>query len=433
MLVRKGMLRNDPYNYDDEAADIVLPSDDPLPEIDNVEEVSFRIASYRRQLDLLLASHDFSLSGLRLPHLKKISRLLSYIDWFDLGDQAQSPTTRGFSKIFMKIRLGPDSLAAHILKDSQTQIETYLRQARSLLGELIAFQRESWKEEVRARVLTPPIPVLSKTGIAKAKGGREEVLREVKKRFGAAMAGSPWYPALVEEILTEEIGEDSEERKAKLLSSLAIPEAPPREEKAQPQDTRPLLLEALRILGRPHEELAAAAETLSDNAQALEDLALGIGGRIRRWFRGRRRQGGGERVFTVQFKGGGDAALKTETIDFTRFIAEARKKAELLQSLSGGKSASYRKLEGETAEQLMANLDRQLNDLLLIHRRMDGLNTLFQDKAAKARATTVRGVKLQLLTIRNAIARAHQRRNECAGPQAKGSQPIPRPPSGGQG
>ena len=125
--------------------------------------------------------------------------------------------------------------------------------------------------------------------------------------------------------------------------------------------------------------------------------------------------------------------MKTETIDFTRFIAEARKKAELLQSLSGGKSASYRKLEGETAEQLMANLDRQLNDLLLIHRRMDGLNTLFQDKAAKARATTVRGVKLQLLTIRNAIARAHQRRNECAGPQAKGSQPIHRPPSGGQG
>ncbi len=431
ILVRKGMLRNDPYNYEEEVTKIIVPTDVPLPEIDNVEEISYRLAAYRRQLEYLLASHEFSLAALRLAQLKKISALLSYLDWFDMGEGSKSPTTRGFAKAFMKVRLGPDSLAVHILKDSQTQIETYLRQARSLIGELISYQRECWKAEVRAKVLFPPIAGLAAGPAAAARNRREEILGEIKKRFGSVMTGNPWYPALIDEILAEELGEDAEERKKKLLAALAIPEAPPREEKeAQQRDVRPLLLEALRILGRPHEELAAAAETLADNALTLETQELGLGGRIRRWFRPRGKRGDVGRVYAVQYQGREDASLKTETIDFPRFIAEARKKAGLLASLSGGTSAAYRRLEAESGEKLMAYLDSQLNDLLLIHRRMGGLNALFQARAAKVRATTVKGVKLQLLTVRNAIARAHQRRNEGAGLREERGRPK-RPEGGG--
>jgi len=50
MLIRKGLLREDPYNYDQAVTDITIPKDDVLPEFENSDEVSYRLAAFRRQL-----------------------------------------------------------------------------------------------------------------------------------------------------------------------------------------------------------------------------------------------------------------------------------------------------------------------------------------------------------------------------------------------
>ena len=102
---------------------------------------------------------------------------------------------------------------------------------------------------------------------------------------------------------------------------------------------------------------------------------------------------------------------KTETIDFPAFIGESHKKSSLMAALASGKGPAYRKLDS-TSEDLLANfLDKQLNELLLIHRRLASLNTLFQARAAQEKKTT-RGIKIELLTIKNAIVKANQRRHE---------------------
>jgi hypothetical protein len=102
---------------------------------------------------------------------------------------------------------------------------------------------------------------------------------------------------------------------------------------------------------------------------------------------------------------------KTELIDFPAFLAETQKKSSLMAALASGKGPAYRKLDA-TIEELLANfLDRQLNELLLIHRRLSSLNTLFQARAAQEKKST-RGIKIELLTIKNAIVKANQRRHE---------------------
>jgi hypothetical protein len=73
MLIRKGLLREDPYNYDQTVTELSVPPDSPLPEIENTEELSYRLAAYRRQLEFLATGCRLTLAALDLALLKKIS------------------------------------------------------------------------------------------------------------------------------------------------------------------------------------------------------------------------------------------------------------------------------------------------------------------------------------------------------------------------
>ena len=56
-------------------------------------------------------------------------------------------------------------------------------------------------------------------------------------------------------------------------------------------------------------------------------------------------------------------------------------------------------------------MDKQLNELLLIHRRLGSLNAHLQARVQQEKKTA-RGIKIELLTIKNAIVKANQRRHE---------------------
>jgi hypothetical protein len=91
MLIRKGLVREDPYNYDQVVTELAVPRDDPLPEIENLEELSYRLAAYRRQLEFLATGCGLTLASLDLAQLKKVSGLVSYIDWADLAKDREAP------------------------------------------------------------------------------------------------------------------------------------------------------------------------------------------------------------------------------------------------------------------------------------------------------------------------------------------------------
>jgi hypothetical protein len=410
MLIRKGLLREDPYNYDQDFSEITVPADDPLPEFENSDEVSFRLAAFRRQLRYLGGEYKLELGFLTLARLKKVSALLSYVSWQDFGDRSKSPTTRAFARAFMKVRMGTDSLASQILKDSETQITRTMHELRDLLGRLIAWNRESWKAEVRAQVL----PAIS---IAAGATRRDEILKGIRRYFPQRMAGRPWFPALAEEIADEETAPDGQARRDKVLAALATGDAPPASAAPAPvqqaEDGRAVLLDALRQLARPNEELATALAALEENEKTLASGARQDGGWLRRML-GSRPQKEQPRAYTVEYAEPGVATPRTERVDFNDFLAESGRTATLLASLASGTGPAWRKLQSGDEAALAAFVDETMHDLLVIHRRMGGLNTMFQARAAKDKRT-VRGIRVELMTIKNAIAKAAQRRSDYRG------------------
>jgi len=367
--------------------------------------VSYRLAAYRRQLKFVSAEYPLSIESLGLARVKKISALISYINWLELGEASKSPTTRAFSREFMNVRMSQDSLASQILKDSEVQLARTTHVIRALLADLISWYRESWKAEIR-RI------ALSSTALSAGEGHmkKEEMLKVFRRGFEGKMAGKPWYPSLADELANDEIAPDEAERKQKTLASLAVPEL----EKALPaaaRDGRSVLMEAVRLFSRPNEELATAAAVLLENERILLEAHGAAGGWLKRILSGNAGAETDGRSYKVQYAEPGVAAPKTEVIDFAAFSVDVSKKASLLATLQPGSGPAQRRLASTSEEQLATFVDKQLNDLLLIHRRLGCLNTMFQARLMQEKKTA-RGIKIELLTIKNCIVKANQKRRE---------------------
>src|SRR5208337_4049400 len=122
-LIKKGLLREDPYDYEGKVSDIAVPPDSALSESGDTGEASRRIVAYRRQLDFLVDALPFSLASMDLAVLKSISSLLSYLDWGSFGESSHSPTTRALARLVTSIRLSKDGLSSRALQETQNQIQ----------------------------------------------------------------------------------------------------------------------------------------------------------------------------------------------------------------------------------------------------------------------------------------------------------------------
>ncbi|HTO22299.1 MAG TPA: hypothetical protein VMQ10_07420 [Spirochaetia bacterium] len=406
MLIRKGLLREDPYNYEQSFTDITIPKDEILPEFENADELSYRLAAFRRQLKYASTEFPIDIPKLNLARLKKLSSLVTYINWLEMGESSKSPTTKAFARAFMKVRMGQDSMAAQILKDAETQIIKTIHVINGMLADLIVFCRESWKAEVRHQVLPA-----AAAAPAEGHSRRDEMVKAIRRGFANRMGGRPWYPTLAEEVVDEELAADGEERRARVLSALTIA-APVKDKPVEAApDGKAILLEAVRLLCRPSEDLATAVAILEENERIIMESHTQKVSWLRRLLGSTPAKKPDEHVYKVEYTEPGTPTAKTETIDFPAFTADVQKKSSLLAALGTGTGPTYKRLASTADEQLAGFVDRQLNELLLIHRRLGSLNTYFQARVAQEKKTA-RGIKIELLTIKNALVKANQRRHD---------------------
>jgi hypothetical protein len=406
LLVRKGLLREDPYNYDQAVTDLSVPSDEPLPETENVEELSYRLAACRRQLEFLATGMRLGADTLDIAGLKKIAALVGWINWTDFGEVSRSPVTRALARVLMKVRMGPDSLAAGVLKDAHLQIQKSQALVRSIVAGMVAFRREAWKLAVRTEVL----PRLPSAALA-AEARREDALAALRKAFPQAFPGRPWYPELAEEILAEERGPEAEARRARVLAGLTVAAVrEPQGQAAEAAPIKPVLLEAARTVARGHSEFAAAFATLVENQRILESRGRGLGERVRQWIFRLLGQKDGGRVYEVEYAEVPTGSPRMERISFPEFAEEARRRLALLGQLATPGGAA--RLEAAAEPALLEFIDKLLSDLFLLHRRMAALNAAFQARAAEGRKTDMKGIRLELVAVKNCIVKANQRRHE---------------------
>lgn len=406
VLLKKGILHEDPYASDVKIGEIQCPSESPFSESNKIDEMSIRLSNYAAQLDFLLNYYQYSVDFITLDRIKRIVSLVKYFTWTQFSANSQNINTRTLFEFVSMIRGGNDSLSVSLVNDAIQQLERGSKNLFRLLKELSDFHRESYKVELRLRVMGQL--ALDSAAVFSRK---DDTLRMIKRKFAESMADRPFYPELVEEILKEDYSSEGEELRSRLLASLAIPEEKPKE-RAGNVSFKVTLIEGARALGMASSSAETALRRLEDNSATLEAKKDGFWIKMRRLVRQMLNKEAEEIFYDVEYFDAVKSSSRSERLNFTTFREEAERLSKLLIALNMKGSSVSKRLESAEEDQALILLGKYIDEVQRIHKRMSALDTYFKSEVPREERDRMRGIKPELTAIRNAIVKANQKRHE---------------------
>ena len=84
----------------------------------------------------------------------------------------------------------------------------------------------------------------------------------------------------------------------------------------------------------------------------------------------------------------------------------------IIGSLSNKVSATTRKLESASEEAVLNFINKTIEDLHLIINKLDPINTYFRGEVGISHRNSIKGIKIEITTMKNSLIKANQKRHE---------------------
>lgn len=406
VLRKKGLIKEDPYRYEERISELDVPSDAPYLDSERDTQLSVRMNQYQLRLEHLTDYYDFSFPYLNLKRLKTLVRFVKYINWRNLSDTATQPTTRGIAEQALKVKRGSEQLSANIVKDAQEQLNRISGSLQNLLKEITFYYREWYKLQVRLHILNDgPFPS------SPTPDQYDALARKAKSLFPKALPGQPFARELVLEIFAENSDDGGEAARETLLQSLAVSDAEETPKKQGPE-LKPILLDAARALAGSSRSLDEAAQKLEDNALVLESRKLTFGEMLRKIWNHIRGEDEDGHTYVVDYLDEKSNTRRSDEIRFEEFIATVRRRARLYGGILSKGGASWKKLLDSSEESILQFVTKDIEELYTIVRRFESLDTYFRTEVPREQRGQLRGINIEVTTIKDNLLRARKKAHE---------------------
>lgn len=407
VLLRKGLIHEDPYKYELKISEVTTPPETPFAESEKTDQMCLRLSQYESYLDFLNNYYQFSVDFLTMGRIKRLVALGKYFNFSQFTETSPYINTRYFAELVALVRKGSDPLSTGILNEAMLQLEKANRNIFQILKDLTILHKERYKLELRRLIL-------SKMSLERdwVVTHRDDVVRKIKQRLAEAGNPFPFSPELAEEALLEDYSQDAEALRDAVLSKLAV-----KEEKgkgpAVEKNYKAIILDGARFLIGVGFQLGDAVHKLTENQALLESLDRSLLTKMKKALRemfGKRAE---HVIHEVDYMDPVSSERKNESIDFTEFAEEAGKRAQSMTAMAARSSAAYSRLEGASEEQAYKFLEKAIEDLQSYHRKITALDEFFQGALESTDLKSrVRSAKVELGSIKNAVIKANQKRHE---------------------
>ncbi len=407
LLLRKALIKEDPYKYEQKFTEVTIPPRGPLTESEKQNEMSHRLANYHSQLDFINTYYHLNVDFLNINRIKKLVALIKYIDWINLSQNATNTTTLTLAEYLDRIKKGSDNLATGIVSDAEKQLAKVSLEILKGLKALTTFHRENYKFEVRTQVI-PKVEFKEK----QINPLSDDAIKLVKRVFSQELSGKSFYPDLIKEILEEEYSDKRDELRKKLLEKLKIEDSKKNIKKKKEPPLKNMLLDSLYILSGARGELETALKKLRNNSYIVEHRKLSFGEKFKRWIMKSVYGKDEALIYEVEIPNVETGIKKREKIDFTNFTKIVNKKIQILSKLSLRSGVLYHKLKEASDEQVFDFLTKQIQELEKIHKQMEALNIFFMSETPRLEREKISGIKIELSAIKNYIIKSNKKKYE---------------------
>ncbi len=407
VLIKKGVFHDDPFRYDSKIQDIQVPSDEAFADAEKAPVIGRRLSEYEAMLDYLNNYYQFTCDFLTPDKLTKLAALTHTFNWEAFSNNSNKPNTRALSELTSVVRTGTDPLSISIMNDALRQLSKSSIAIAKGLKALAEFHRERYKLTVRKMVM--PGVILNAERLFS--GGLTEAMREIKKSFAASMRDQPFYTELIEEILKEDYSPDHAVLQQELLSRLASGKNGEKGHNAE-ENLKPALLDGIRTLGSASPQLEEITNKIQDNHHVLMTLEKGFMQKLAALFRKAFNIPEEELEIYINIVDPTTLTAKRETIIWSEFIEELKKKTRIYTGFAVRTSASYLKIESMEEQQIFDLLTRNLAEIGTLTKQLAGLDEYFKVTVPSDARDRIRGIKIELSAIKNNLVKANQCRAE---------------------
>ena len=406
LFLKKGLITEDPYKYEQKISDITSPSTDIILDSEKNHAISQRLSVFDSQLDFLNNFYQFSTDFITIPRIKKIILLIKWIKWDKISEASTEINTKIFSEIFIKITQGTDQMSIKLLHNSLKRMNDTSKKIVFLLRTLSVYQKEKYKFDIRSKIIDE-----LKISSNNIKSNSENTLLKIKSNFKKLMGNeSPFYSELIKEIFLEETDTESESLKSALLQKLKIKEI--KIEKKKDINYRQILIDSLKIISTASIPLEQALNSLDFNNSLGKEKTLSFGDKLKLWFMSLSKTENAKKIIEIDIFEERISSTKTIQLDLINYLDTARKKMRLISAAGNKLSSTYRKLESTSDDSVLSFINKLLEEISVINNKLDPINVYFKSEAGRDQRKNIKGVKIEITSIKNILIKANQKKHE---------------------
>ena len=406
VLLKKGILHDNPYKYDSKITEIQIPPDDSFTDTERAGVIGTRLAHYEAMLDYMHNYYQFTCDFLTTDRINKLIELSHTFAWESFTTSSSKPNTKGLADLVNNVRNGTDPMSISIINDSISQLSRASVSITKSLKGLTDFHKERYKIAVRKLVM--PSVVIDQASLS---SGTSASLKEIKRSFSQNMKDQPFYTELIEEILKEEYSPDHEVLQKELLVRLTSLKQDLKKN-VQEDNPKTFLMDGIKAVGATGTQLDEIIAKLIENEHLMNSIEKGFMQKLAEFFRKAFNKPEVHQDMIINTLDPLTQTSKRETIVFTSFIEEIKHRARIYNGFTVRSSPAYQKIEQMQEQQILDLLTRHVAELNVTLKQCAGLDDFFKQNAPPEIRNNIRGVKVDISAIRNNLVKANQCRAE---------------------
>ena len=405
MLVQRALIKPDPYKLEKKITEIVLPDESTYMENERSIVMGTRFSDYESMLEFVCTYYKFSTDRLDLAQTKRLLDLATCIDWRAFSINSSKVNTRGLATLVNEAHVHAPQMVLSLISDSLNKSSTAVSAIYSGLTDLVNFKRESYKFEVRKKVLENP--VFDKTTLS----SYSAELAEIKRLFPKLLDKKQYYAELIQEIAKEDCSPEKEQFRQQALSRLRVTEKTVREVK-QKVNTRAMLLDTVLSLSALAPQYEQVIAKIDSNHAVLISEHNGFFDKLKRALRQAFNLKAAQEEYELVIVNQKNEARTTKKIEYNTFFALLVRKQQFLQSFADTQGDEFRKIAAAAEETVLGFVNRQLADNWEILLQLNALDEYFKSQASAADKDKIKGMKMELVTMKNTLVKTNQKRAE---------------------
>lgn len=404
VLIQKSIIKPDPYKLEKKISGVEIIPNEPYLDTERSLVIGTRLSDYEAILDFVCTYYKFSIENTGFSTIKKFVEFNNTFNWHSFTSSNNSPNTKGFAMLFAEAKQGAPAMTANMMNDNIVKCDNTTKEINLILKDLNDFQKEVYKAYIRKDIFDHP-----KFNAEKANESMESEIAEIKRLFPAVMNKTPFYPALVEEIAREDMSPDKARIQEALLKKLQI-ENQKKEKKEKTIDTKEILMGAVHSLTGLAPQLSTVLEKIKENHALLESEHQSFFDKLVHNLRKAFNISEPPVIYQINITDSTTGTVRRERIEIQAFMAEIEKKINFYNSFSLKHLPGWQKIDKNPVEKILEFLNKQLSEAQRLIVQIGALDTYFKDSAREENKKMVKGMKMELTTMKNTIVNTNQHR-----------------------